>query len=307
MLSYLIFAVSIAVLVKSADYFTGAAEKLGVAFRLPPFIVGVTFVAVGTSLPELVSSILAAVRGSPDIVIGNVIGSNITNIFLIIGLAAIVAKQMKLSFELQHVDMPILLGAVFLGVFILLDGMVSRFDAVLLLLLLIVYLAYTMSSQKEVSHEKRGPVLKPAAVLVASAVFIYVGAEYTVRSVQDISVQLGVAEGVIAITAVALGTSLPELIVSVRAALKGNAELAIGNVLGSNIFNMLGVLSIPALISPLVIDESLFLMGVPLLIVASLLLFFITLSKNVTRWEGFMLLIFYLAFLAASFGSVITF
>lgn len=302
MLSYLIFVVSIAVLVKAADYFTSAAEKLGIAFRLPPFIVGVTLVAVGTSLPEFVSSVVGVLRGSPDIVIGNVIGSNITNIFLIIGIAAIVAKQMKLSFELQHVDMPILLGSVFLGVFVLIDGVVSRLDAVLLLLLLIVYLAYTMTSQKDVSHEKRGPILKPAIVLVVSAIFIYFGAEYTVRSVQDIAVQLGIAEGIIAITAVALGTSLPELIVSVRAAMKHNAEIAIGNVLGSNIFNMLGVLSIPALITPLVIDDALFLLGIPLLIVASLLLFFITLSKNVTRWEGFMLVIFYVAFIAASFS-----
>jgi len=309
-----IFIVSLFVLIKAASYFTNSAEKIGLYFGISAFIVGVTIVSVGTSLPELVSSIIAVLKGSSEIVVGNVIGSNITNIFLILGIAAIVGKNLKITYEIIHVDLPILVGSAFLFGLTIWDGVLSLPEALLLIAGIIVYFLYIVNSQKEhkdikIKEEMKGELrkskkldAKTIVIFIISAFFIYVSAKYTIESVIKISEMLSIGKEIIAASAVALGTSLPELTVSIIAAKKGKPEIAVGNVLGSNIFNTFVVMGVPALFGALIIPQNMIVFALPIMIIATLLFFFIAQEKEVTRWEGWMLLLFYVFFIGKLFN-----
>jgi len=308
-----IFIVSLAVLAKSSGYFTDSAEVIGKFFRLPPFIIGVTIVAIGTSLPELVSSLFAVFNGVSEVVVANVIGSNITNIFLILGITAIVSKKIKISHDLVRVDLPLLVGSAFLFAFAIWDGVFSLFEAILFIFGLILYLVYTMSTQRkheDVSAEKK--IAKDLTkeklsfrtwlIFAISSIFLFIGAKYTIDSVIHLSEVLNVGTEIIAISAIALGTSLPELMVSINAARKGKAEIAVGNILGSNIFNTFAVMGIPALFGLLIIPQSILSFGLPLMLAATLLYFFITQDNEITKWEGWMLIMFYVFFIFKLFN-----
>lgn len=308
----LIFIISLFILTKASDYFTDSAEKIGLYLGFPAFIAGVTLVAIGTSLPELVSSIFAVLRDSSEIVIGGVIGSNITNIFLILGIAAVVSKKIKLTYELIHVDLPLLVGSAFLLAVTILDGIFTLFEGLLCLGGLIIYLLYTIRTEekyedveikKEMREElkKRRLEGKTLVIFALSIFFIYLGAKYTIESVIRLSEILDIGKEIIAVSAVALGTSLPELAVSASAARKGKLEIAVGNVLGSNIFNALAVMGIPAFIGTLFIPKSMLEFGLPIMLIATLLYFFITQDKEITEWEGWLLLIFYIFFIGSLF------
>ncbi len=299
-----VFVLSLALLVKSSDYFTASAEKLGLRLGLPHFIVGVTVVAVGTSLPELASSLAAVTMGSPEIVAGNVLGSNITNIFLIIGLAGIAGKKISISYDLLKVDLPLLIASAFLLAILAYDGAFTFADAVISLAGLAVYFGYVVSASRDGERKAGSFTLKDAVVLAVSALALYLSAEYTVRSVVEISGFIGVGADVVAATAVALGTSLPELSVSLVAARKGRAEMAIGNVLGSNIFNSFGVTGASALIGTVPFSQAMTSFALPFMLVATLLYFFMTQDRQLTRWEGGMLLIFYAYYLGRILGVV---
>lgn len=320
-----IFIISLAVLIKSSDYFTNSAEKIGLWLGIPTFFIGVSIVAIGTSLPELISSIIAVYNGSSEIVIGNVLGSNIANIFLIVGVAGLIAKkQLELSRNLLHVDLPFLVGTCFLLAIMIWDGVFTTGEGILLLLTLVLYSFYLIKSrekpEKEVRKQlrgvkgelanhnknkakkkKKGVSLKTWIILIASIIGIYLGARFTVESVLAISKILEIGVEIIAVTAVAFGTSLPELMVTISAAKKGKPEIAVGNVLGSNIFNILAVMGIPALFGTLIIPEAMLLFSLPVMIIATLMFFFITQNKEITRWEGGILLIFYVLFIAKIF------
>ncbi|MAF35466.1 conjugal transfer protein TraR [Candidatus Woesearchaeota archaeon] len=308
-----VFIVALLVLVKAADLFTRAAEKIGKKIGIPAFIVGVTIVSIGTSLPEIISSILAVLRGTSEMVVGNVIGSNITNIFLILGISAIVSKKLTLTYELIHVDLPIFVGSGFVLAVTIWDGIFSRGEAWIMLAGIFIYLMYMISVQKthkhkEIKKEMKGEMKKEAIhpmtwlTLVLSAVMIYFGADYTVQSVMELSAILGIGTEIIAITAVALGTSLPELVVSITAAHKGKPEIAVGNILGSNIFNTFAVMGVPGLFGALVIPQSILFLGLPIMIMATIIYFFMTQDKQITQWEGWMLLLFYVLFVGKQFG-----
>jgi cation:H+ antiporter len=316
-----IFIVSLIALIKASDYFTDAAEKLGLLFKIPPFIVGVTIVSIGTSLPELVSSLFAVYQGSTEIVAGNAIGSNIANIFLVLGVAVIVSKKLKLNYEIISVDLPILMGSSLLLAFMILDGKLSMIEGLLLLAMFFVYIKYTLSVQnsflkesrekeikKEIKDEidfhrkRKNDVLKAFGVLFFCSIFIYFGAKYTIWSVIEISQFLNIGKEIIAVTAIALGTSFPELIVSITTATKGKPEMAIGNVLGSNIFNALIVMGIPSLFKTLIVPSSLIIFGLPLMIVATFLFSLMTQDKVLTKWEGYLLVIFYIFFVLKTVG-----
>lgn len=310
----IVFVVSLFVLIKASDYFTHSAEKIGLFFGIPPFIVGATIVAVGTSLPELISSIFAVLRNSSEIVVGNVVGSNVANIFLVLGIAAIVGRRMKLTYELIHVDLPLLIGSAFLLAVTIWDGIFSFPEALLCLGGIILYSLYTINTRKKYENieirkgtkeeVKQGGKLdwKTLVILAVSAFFIYLGAKYTVESVIKLSEILNIGKEIIAISAVALGTSLPELTVTIAAAKKGKPEMAVGNVLGSNIFNALAVMGIPALIGTLIIPHSILTFGLPMMLIATLLYFFITHDKEITKWEGWLLVIFYVFFIGKLFS-----
>jgi len=299
----IIFIVSILVLIKASDYFTVSAEKIGLYLGMPSFVVGVTIVAVGTSLPELVSSIIAVFKGASEIVVGNVVGSNIANIFLILGFAAFVGKRINTTHNINQVDLPVLVASAFLFSFMIWDKKFTTFEAILLLLGLVTYFFYVTNGHRNGKKDNPKLELKNIVILVVSVFFIYVGAKYTIDSIIKIADILSVGKEIIALSAVALGTSLPELAVSIQAVRKGKAEIAIGNVLGSNIFNTFAVMSIPAFFGTLIIPATIISFALPMMIAATLLFFFMMQEKAITRWEGAMLLIFYVLFI----GKILNF
>ena len=327
-----VFIVSLAVLIKSADFFTESSERVGVDLKIQPFIVGIAIVSIGTSLPELATSVAAVFKNENEIVVANAVGSNIANILLIIGIASIVAKKMGIKRSLINLDLPLLACATTLAIFILLDGKVVFLEGVILLLTYVIYCFYIVSSGKErkvLSHsarykdsihkeyhhkEKKLKTLKRfwsykpkieigvILTLVISAIFIGLSASYTVESIVKISEILNIGTSLVAMSAVSIGTSLPELVVSVGAVMKKKYEIALGNVFGSNIFNILVVIGIPALICDLKVDDTTFSVGIPFLIGATILYIFSGISRKIYNWEGMMYLMIYALFLIKIFG-----
>jgi len=304
-----VFLISLLLLLKAAEHFTKSAEKIGLHFGLPKFIVGVTIVSVGTSLPELMSSVVSVSQGSSEIVLGNVMGSNITNIFLVLGVVAIIGKKMKINYEVIHVDLPLLVGSAFLLAASVWDRRFTLPEAIICIAGYVLYTLYTINVEKSHPHEslagaadRGGLDGKTLIVLVASAMFIYVGAKYTVEAIINISDILNIGKEIIAASAVALGTSLPELVVSTRAVSEGKPELAIGNVLGSNIFNAFAVTGVSALFGSLIITVAITSLALPMMLAATLLYVFITQDKQITRWEGGLLLLFYVYYLGTLFN-----
>ncbi len=315
----LIFVVGLATLVKASDFFTDAAEKIGLAIGLPPFIVGVTIVSMGTSLPELLSSLLGIFQGAPEVVASNVIGSNIANICLVVGTAAIMSTRLlRVMYNLISVDLPLFVGSAFL--FALMATSEQRFtqgEALILVIGYIVYLFYILQSSDETAPSNDGETVVPSPasppsstarslreilILILSGIFIFLGANYTIDALIQISDRLSIGKDIIAISAVALGTSLPELLVTINASLKGKAELAVGNVIGSNIFNIFVVMGIPGLIAPLPVSDEILRHSVPTLLAASLLMFFIVQDNKITTWEGWLFIMLYGWFMGTVFG-----
>jgi len=277
---------------------------------MPHFLVGVTIVSIGTSMPELVSSVLAVLRGSSEIVAGNVVGSNVTNLLLVLGLAAIIGGRLRIEYDLVKVDLPFLVGSAFFLALVLWSGGVSRSEGVLSLCGLGLYVWYALTGKAPIERELDGREsaiaaeprwLRSTLVLIGAAGLIYLGADWTVEAVVRISGLVGIGAEVIAASAVALGTSLPEVAVTVAAARRGRPELAIGNVLGSNVFNAFAVIGASALVGPLAVPPSIVNFGLPVMIIATLLAFFMIMEKEMTKWEGWLSLLFYVYFLGALF------
>ena len=311
----LIFVMSLAVLIKSSDIFVGAAEKIGLNFGLSAFLTGVLIVGVGTSLPELISSILATTKGVTEIVIGNVLGSNITNIFLVLGIAGLIGKNFTIKHDLMRVDIPFLLSATLLMSLMILDGSFSMIEGILCLLAFIIYIIFTVMNPvpetKSIGFEtsennkiptNKKPIIKELTFIIVSSAGIFLGAKYTVDSVIAISSILGIATDIIALTAIALGTSLPEVLVTISASRRGNPEMAVGNIIGSNIFNGLVVMGIPSLIAPLHIPHSIIIFSLPTLIAAVFIYSFMVYDKKINQLEGGTLLIFYFYFVGRILG-----
>ncbi|MFC4360623.1 calcium/sodium antiporter [Halobium salinum] len=321
----LLFLGSLVVLLKASDVFTSATARIGLAFGVSPFIIGATVVAGGTSLPELVSSMLAVVRDAPSIVVGNAVGSNIANIFVILGVAAIVGERIRIERELIRVDLPVLVAsAVFLLVAIWNSPFVW-YEGLLAIVLLAVYVHFTLArparfdetveelveehSTEEVdvaslANTELGQAtaetrvgFRTYGVLFISLVLVFLAADGVVRSIIAIAGTLDIGPEIVAITAVGLGTSLPEIAVSITAVRRGEPEIAVGNVLGSNVFNSLAVVGIPSLFSPLVIPASVREYALPVLVAATVLYYFITQDREITRWEGAVLVVLYGVFL----------
>ncbi len=302
-----IFPVSLFFLIQASDYFTDSAEAVGKVLRLPSFIIGVTIVSIGTSLPELVSSLFAVMQGSSEIVIGNVVGSNIANIFLIVGVAAVTSEHLKIKYNLTNVDLPLFVGSAFFLGLTVIDRYFSLGESLLCIVGFAVYLFYTVTTSKNINEEEEEEDDPPSlpvsiAILVVSCIVLSVAANYTVESVIHLSKIFDVGTEVIAVSALAIGTSLPELMVTINFVKKGNAEIAVGNVLGSNIFNSLVVMGIPALVGELIVPMEILTEGLPLMIIGTILLFFVTQDRQVTRWEGLLFFLFYGWFIGRIFN-----
>jgi len=325
----LIFILSLAILVKSADWFVESAEKIGLALKISPFIIGVTIVAIGTSFPELASSVAATLKGATEIVAANTVGSNVANILLIVGLSAVAARALIVRRSLIDLDAPLLGAATFLFIFVMWDKEIVFGEGILLILGFLIYLLYAIFHRREKEEETPEAVeVLPSRVerreieakiepkpekpeklnfrvflfLILGMAGLAVGANYTIEAMLKISDILKIATSLVAITALAIGTSLPELVVSIRAASKKKYEIALGNIFGSNVFNILLVAGIPALIRPLVVDELTFGIGLPFLVIATLLFIISGISRRIHIWEGAMYLLLYILFIVKLCG-----
>ncbi len=294
-----ILILSILSLLKGSDWFVNAGEIIGGAFGIPSFVIGVTIIAFGTSLPELASSIAAVSAGEPGIVVGNVVGSNITNIALILGIVAILGGAIVLEKEIRHIDIPILLGASFMLWFVVRDQSVSIVDAILLLFGLFIFLAYSFggSNTEDVTDVPKAK-WSHYGFLLLGVIAVYLGAEWTIFSIEKLSAIAQINPDIIALSIVALGTSLPELIVSITAARKGRTEIAVGNVIGSNIFNIYAVMSIPRFFGPITISQNNLDFSLPFMLAVTFLLAFMCIPKRISQWEGWVFLLFYVFFIA---------
>jgi len=300
----LIAAVSLAVLLFASDLFIDAAEKIGLSFGISPFIIGVTIVAFGTSLPELAASIASVYSGTSEIVVGNVVGSNITNILLVLGLTAIVGKKIVLDFDIWDVDMPLLIGSAFLLLFTLKDGQLSFIEAILYMIALVGFLVNSVTGSEGDEMEKSSVELMDAVKLIVGGCLVFIAAKYTIYGIEEVSKLAGISPEVISLTFVALGTSLPEVVVSMSAAKKGKHAIAVGNVLGSNIFNSYAVMAIPSFMGDLFIPENVISFSLPFMLAMTIMFGVITMSKKIGKWEGLLLLIFYTYYLAEQFKGI---
>ena len=288
------FILALALLLKGSDWFVDAAEEIGLSLGISPFIIGVTIVAFGTSLPELAASIVSVLAGDDGIVVGGAVGSNITNICLVLAIVAIYAKELKIDNNIMNIDMPYLIGSSFILYFILKDLQISILESFFLLGGIVIFLIYSFKVDEDELESKRTTASPRSYLfLLIGGVMVYFGAEYTVLSIKELSTQAGIDQGIIALTLVAFGTSLPELIVSLAAARKGKTELAVGNVLGSNIFNTYVVMSVPNFFGVIMVKESFLDFSVPFMVAITILFYIMCHSSKISRWEGLMLLAFY--------------
>lgn len=302
-------AISIFVLVRGADLFVEGAKKIGFRLGMSPFVIGVLIVGLGTSLPELASSVAGVLTGVPEIVIANAVGSNITNILLIVGVLAAFGGTVYIKQDLLRTELPIFLIATVHFIAAVYDGVVDRLEGLLLFGTFVAYLWYLFADSNGASTddevvEEEGTLIKAITFIVLGLAALLIGANYTVENAVNIATAFAIPIGLVSIAAIAIGTSLPELFVSIQAMKTGDADLAVGNVFGSNAFNMLLVVGVPALIVPLPADLVVMNIGLAILAAASVIFFVSGLARQIMRWEGVMMLLFFAFFLVKLFEFV---
>lgn len=298
-LQLLLLILGFGMLVKGADWFvdgtSGIARKLGI----PQLVVGLTIVAMGTSAPEAAVSINAAWKGNADIAIGNVLGSNILNILIILGITAVITsvaiQKSTLKIEMPYM-MIITLVFIYMGYN---NNIVSRFEGIILWVLFILYLVYLFilaKKGKEENKEIKDKTIKLLLSAIFGGIIVVWGSDITVNAATKIAEMAGMSERFIGLTIVALGTSLPELVTSVSAARKGNADIAIGNIIGSNIFNILFVIGTSAIIVPIHYEANFIIDG--LIAVAACVVLWVSVFKKLklTRPFGIIMLLCYAAY-----------
>ena len=302
------FAAGIVFLYFGADWLVDASAKLALNLGIKPLIVGLTIVAFGTSAPELVVSVKSVLVGKGDIAIGNVVGSNICNVALILGLSAFI-YPIRASKQLFKFDIPVVVLASFLAWLFLRDNVVQIWEGAVFLILLAGYIAYSIVNAKsgeegeeiEKYSGKNYSLTKCIEFIVVGLGLLIVGSEFLVRGAVKLAELWGVSEAIIGVTVVAVGTSLPELATSAVAAFKKRSDIAIGNVIGSNIFNILGILGVVGVmwnVGKEVILGEIRLRYILTMIGLSVILFAPLLTKRViTRWQGAILLGIYAAFI----------
>ncbi|HQB85037.1 MAG TPA: calcium/sodium antiporter [Candidatus Pacearchaeota archaeon] len=307
----LIFVFSLFILIKGADIFVEEAKTIGVKMGMSPFVIGVLIVGMGTSLPELASSLAAVYNNETTMVTANVVGSNITNILLIVGLLALISPKIVIRRDLMKSELPIFVIATTHFLFIIHDGIVTRVESFLLLGTFAAYLWYIIKEPpsdleviEEVSKEDNSNLFKSIALLVVGLVAIVLGAHFTVYSAIEMASLIGVPISIVTILGIAIGTSLPELAASFKAIKIGDADLAIGNIFGSNVMNMLFVVGLPAFFTNLLVDNVVMEMGMYILLATSVIFFVHGLSRRLMRWEGAMLLLFFAFFVIQLFQYI---
>lgn len=293
----IIFTISMAALIYGADFVIKESERIALHFNISSFVIGATLVAVGTSLPEMAVSMSASAKGSADIAVANVIGSTIFNISLVLGLVFLLAKKINPHRDLFAKDSAWSLFPILIFILMGIDGKLSMFDGILFLLLMGAYLMFLINSnslEEDIDEEllkEKFNWLKTAILLLIGFVFVIVGANFAIDSAGNIARSFGVSEWMIGLFLVAFGTSLPELTISIKSAINNNADLAIGNIIGSNVANFTMVLGLSAIINPLNVDFSSYYFDITAAFIATLMLVFITANKLYNKSAGIALLV----------------
>lgn len=308
-MTWLLLVLGLVLLVFGADLMVKGAARLAGNFGVPALVIGLTVVAFGTSAPELAVSVKAAYSGQAELAIANVVGSNIFNILLILGLSAIIAPLM-ISRQLIRQDVPIMVGVSLVAAAMALNGNIDRLEALALTIGLLIYTAFlfyqgrkqgmdTSDEEVEAMLKVKTPAWQNLLLVAGGLVLLVLGARWLVQSAVEIATMFGVSEAVIGLTIVAAGTSLPEVVTSVVATMRGERDIAVGNVVGSNIFNILSVLGLSGLVSPipLLAGEQLVQLDLPVMLGAAILcvpLFFT--GAILDRIEGSIFLALYVAY-----------
>jgi len=314
-MSFLLFVAGLAALVIGASLLVRGASKLALSFGISPLVVGLTVVSFGTSAPEVAVSVAAALDGKTDIALGNVVGSNIFNVLFILGLSALITP-LVVNVQLIRQEVPVMIGAALLLLSLSLDRRLGTIDAALLFGLLLVYTVFLVRQSRRQSQAAQakfaaeaGPAVPSAwdarlpvqlALLAVGLVLLVLGSEWLVSAAASFAKALGVSDVIIGLTIVAAGTSMPEVATSVMAAIKGERDIAVGNVVGSNTFNILGCLGLSGLAAGsagLAVPPSVlyFDIWVMLAVALACLPVFLT-GREIARWEGGVFLLYYAAY-----------
>lgn len=309
---FLALAISLFTLLKAADFFIDNSVVIGNKLDIPHFVLGATVIAFGTSLPELAVGLSAIFENEPSIISGTVVGSNISNILLISGLAIAVSSGFKVDFKKNAGPLLIFLFVTFLTSYFLWDNEYSLTEGIISVILLVSYITYIVifPGAEDEEDEEDTFSYKTVLILFVSGLFIWLGAKYVVVSITEIAEILEIAEDIISLTVVALGTSLPELAVTISAAKKKKYGIVLGNVIGSNIFNSLCVLGIPTVIGYYTghlytISDAVFTsFSIPLMLLATILLFILSLLKSTPKLFGYLFVALYIFFIVGTFLNI---
>lgn len=292
----------IVVVLKSADWLTNGAVGLATKLGISQIVIGLTIVAIGTSMPEFFVSIVSAIKGTPDLAVGNIGGSNIFNVLLIVGVAATVAP-IAIQRATVRRDIPIAIVASIMLTFMMLDDNISRIDALILFAAFIAFIWITLrnskndANEKDASTEKVIPTWKSVLFIIFGLVGLVLGSNIFVDNASSLAHGWGISDAVIGLTIVAGGTSLPELATSAVAARKGDSGIAIGNVLGSNVFNILMILGLTGIISPMHIQNITYI-DMAVMVISMVLFWLFSFTKlRVERWEGCVLIACFLGYI----------
>ncbi|MGM0623279.1 MAG: calcium/sodium antiporter [Campylobacterota bacterium] len=294
-----IFIAAMAVLVYGADLVIKQSEKIAFHFNISEFVIGATLIAVGTSLPEMAASISASMQNKDDMAVSNIIGSNIMNITLVLGLVFLISKPIKPSRDMFSSDSAWLVLPLFIFIAVLYDGVVTRFEGVMLGFIMAAYLLFLHANKAKAATTELDLELKTAAFRWTSTLFLLLlgflsvtgGAHFAIESASNIAVSFGVSEWIVGLILVSLGTSLPELVVSIVAAMKNKADMAIGNIIGSNLANVAVAVAGAALVSPLAVDVASNMFDIFIMVIATFTLVFIMANRFYNKAAGIILLI----------------
>lgn len=303
-LQVLLLIIGIIVVLKGADWLTAGAVGMAERIGVPQIIIGLTIVAMGTSMPEFFVSLMSAINGTPDLAVGNIVGSNIFNALLIVGCAAMVAP-ITIQKSTVKKDIPVAVFASVLLMAMTLDGHISRIDAAILFIVFIAYMWITLRGAKHgevednaAENKKPMNVGKAVGLVILGLVCLVLGSDVFVDNATAIAHAMGISDAVIGLTIVAGGTSLPELATSVVAAKKGNSGIAIGNVLGSNVFNILMILGVTGLITPMTIS-GITMVDLSMMVISMILLWLFSFTKyRIQRWEGVVLTLVFIGYIS---------
>lgn len=290
-LNILFIVIGIVLVLWGADRLTDGAVAVAEKMKMPQIVIGLTIVAMGTSMPEFCVSLISALKGTSDLAVGNIVGSNIFNTLLIVGVSALVAPMSIMKTTVRK-DIPFALVASALLLIMCLDGDISRIDAAILFVMFLIFMYITLRGAKAQGTDLEEKEKKPMATWL-SVVWILVGlacliggSNLFVDGATAVATKLGVSEAVIGLTIVAGGTSLPELATSVVSARKGNSGIAIGNVLGSNVFNILAILGLTGVISPMTL-KGITMTDLSMMVISIILIWLLSFTKyKIERWEG---------------------